>query len=112
MQPPLPDDSLPSEALLRLWLARAGPGERIVYHRGLLTRDRAAVSGLCDRERRAVAMIANAARDAAEQGLVHLVQRRNGPFDFSYLAIRASRGIPTGVPSPARRSAPPMPAAA
>jgi hypothetical protein len=112
MQPPLPDDSLPSEALLRLWLARAGPGERIVYHRGLLTCDRAVVSGLCDRERRAVAMIANAARDAAEQGLVCLVQRRNGPFDFSYLAIRTASVGATGLGVPSRRSALPLSAAA
>lgn len=28
---------------------------------------------------------------AAEQGLVHLVQRRNGPDDFSYLAIARPR---------------------
>ena len=28
---------------------------------------------------------------AAEQGQVHLVQRRRGPFDFSYLAIKSVR---------------------
>ena len=31
--------------------------------------------------------------EAAEDGLVHLVQRRNGPFDFSYLAIKAGPAV-------------------
>jgi hypothetical protein len=38
---------------------------------------------------------------AAEQGLVHLVQRRNGPDDFSYLAVARLHGpeIPQPVSS-------------
>jgi hypothetical protein len=37
-----------------------------------------------------VATLADAAFLAAEQGRVHLVQRRNGAFDFSYVAIKAA----------------------
>jgi hypothetical protein len=38
---------------------------------------------------------------AAEDGLVHLVQRRHGPYDYSYLAVKAhvrrpGRWIPAG----------------
>ena len=36
--------------------------------------------------------MANLALEAADRGQVHLVQLRNGPFDFSYLAIKASYG--------------------
>jgi hypothetical protein len=36
-----------------------------------------------------VARLADAAFQAAEEGRVHLVQRRNDEFDFSYIAIRA-----------------------
>jgi hypothetical protein len=93
MQPPsLPDESIPSLGLLHLWLARATAVERIVYHRGLLTRDRAAVTGLSPGERQALSRLADAVFSATEEGRVHLVQHRNGPFDFSYLAIKASPG--------------------
>ena len=75
----------------RAWLARAKPGEQIEYHLGLLTWDRSPASGLAEGDRRALGKTADAVFQAAEQGQVHLVQRRNGPFDFSYLAIRSIR---------------------
>jgi hypothetical protein len=77
------------------WLLRARPGQQLEYHRGMLTRDRSRGSGLSEQERRALARIADAALRAAEDGLVHLVQRRNGPFDFSYVAVCTDRG-PSG----------------
>jgi hypothetical protein len=73
------------------WLARAKLGEQLEYHRGHLIWDRSPASVLTQGERQALAKIANAVFQAAEQGKVHLVQRRRGPFDFSYLAIRAVR---------------------
>ena len=72
------------------WLVRAEPGAALEYHRGLLVRDRSPASELSEDERRVVARLADAAFPAAEEGRVHLVQRRNGPFDFSYLAIKAA----------------------
>jgi hypothetical protein len=80
-----------SVAEFRGWLARAEPWSWFEYHRGLLIWDRSPASGLVEGDRRALAKIANAVFQAAEQGEVHLVQRRNGPFDFSYLAIRSIR---------------------
>jgi hypothetical protein len=84
------------------WLARAEPGAALEYHRGLLILDRSPSSELSEDERRTVAKIADAALGAAEDGLVHLVQRRNGPFDFSYVAIKATpvRGnrVPRSLP--------------
>ena len=73
------------------WLARAEPGAVLEYHRGLLFLDRSPASELSEDERRTVAKIADAAVGAAENRLVHLVQRRNGPFDFSYVAIKAGQ---------------------
>jgi hypothetical protein len=73
----------------RAWLARAKPGEQIEYHLGLLTWDRSPASGLAEGDRRALGKIADVVFQAAEQGQVHLVQRRTGPFDFSYLAVKA-----------------------
>jgi hypothetical protein len=72
------------------WLARSEPGAALEYHRGLLILDRSPASELREDERRRVAKIADAALQAAEDGFVNLVQRRNGPLDFSYLAVRTS----------------------
>ena len=81
----------PSRCAFYGWLERARAGEQLEYHRGLLTRDRSPASELAAGDRRAVAEIADAVFRAAEGGHVHLVQRRHGPFDFSYLAIKAGR---------------------
>jgi hypothetical protein len=80
---------LSSAADFRGWLARTGSCPWFEYHRGFLIWDRSPGSKLSDVDRRALAKIANAVLQAAEQGQVHLVQRRRGPFDFSYLAIRS-----------------------
>jgi hypothetical protein len=78
-----------SVAEFRGWLARAASCSWFEYHRGLLLWDRSPASALPDDHRRALANIANAIFQAAARGEVHLVQHRNGPFDFSYLAIKA-----------------------
>jgi hypothetical protein len=86
-----------------LVLARAEPGAVLEYHRGLLVRDRSPASDLSEDERRTLAKIADAALTAAADGLAHLVQYRNGPFDFSYVAIKAaparSKRIPRSLSS-------------
>jgi hypothetical protein len=86
------------------WLARAEPRAALEYHRGLLILDRSPASELSEDERRSVAKIADAVSSAAEDGLVHLVQHRNGPFDFSYVAIKAAPAhgnrVPRALPNP------------
>jgi hypothetical protein len=82
------------------WLARAEPGAALEYHRGLLVVDRSSGSELSNEERRTVARLADAALQAAEEGRVHLVQRRNGDFDFSYVAIKAAPATPKRAPRP------------
>ena len=96
-------------ATFNRWLLRALPGQQLEYHRGLLVRDRSPASELAEDGRRTVAKIADAALGAAEDGLVHLVQCRNGPFDFSYLAVKATPAIRPRCTSavPPRRMAPP-----
>jgi hypothetical protein len=73
----------------RRWLGEAKPGDRLEYHRGFLTVDRSSASRHAERERRVLAKLADAALQAAEADRVHLVQRRNGPADFTYFAIKA-----------------------
>jgi hypothetical protein len=75
----------------RAWLQRAEPGACLEYHRGLLSLDRSLESDLSENRRRALSRVADLAFDAANRGQVHLVQRRNGDLDFSYLAIKASQ---------------------
>lgn len=74
------------------WLGQAAPGDRLVYHRGFLALDCAPTSGrLLERERGELLRVARRALFAAENGLAHLVQRRNGPDDFTYLLIARPR---------------------
>jgi hypothetical protein len=81
------------------WLGTAAPGDMLEYHRGFLLLDiRPDGSRLAPANRNALVLVARRAFWAAEQGWVHLVQRRHGPDDFSYLAIvRPLSDIPRGV---------------
>lgn len=88
----------------RRWVSQAKPGDRLEYHRGFLTVDRSSASRLAERERGALTKLADAVLRAAEADRVHLVQRRNGPVDFTYLAIKAR--------PKAQRAATALPAAA
>ncbi len=79
------------------WLRAAHAGSRIAYHRGHLCVDRRQKIGAPDNEARAVLHdLATRALRAAEQGLVHLVQRRHGREDSSYLAIKARPSVRAG----------------
>ncbi|MDB5407743.1 MAG: hypothetical protein JWL84_2655 [Rhodospirillales bacterium] len=68
------------------WLGAAAPGDRLTYHRGFLALDCAPTSGrLPTRERVELLRTARRAMFAAENGLAHLMQRRHGADDYSYL---------------------------
>jgi hypothetical protein len=92
----IPGIRRPSRVAFHRWLERSHPGEQFEYYRGLLVRDRSPASELAERDRRALAEVADAAFRAAVDGSVHLVQRRHAPFDFSYLAIKAGRATTAG----------------
>jgi hypothetical protein len=72
------------------WLRQASPNEWFAYHRGWLVCDlNEHCRAMPDAQRRAIRRVAKRAWSAAEHGLVHLVQNRHGPGDYSYIAIRA-----------------------
>ena len=84
------------------WLGKAKPGDMIEYYRGFLAGDLwANGSRFTERERHELMTISRRARWASVQGLAHLVQRRNGPDDFSYLAVarRKPRRPPVLLPA-------------
>jgi hypothetical protein len=101
-----------SKAAFEAWLGQPAAGQEIEYYRGHLVWDRGSASRLSGRQRQALSRIADTLFSAAEEGRVHLVQRRNGPFDFSYLAVRTAGAGATGRGVPSRRPALPLPAAA
>ena len=70
------------------WLGQAMPGEPLIYHRGLLALDRSARS---QDGAQVLSRLADRVWWAAAKGFVHLVQRRHGTDDFSYLAIARGR---------------------
>ncbi len=77
------------------WLGAAHAGSRIAHHRGHLIADREKRPDAADAETRAALdRLATAAMRASGQGLVHLVQRRHGDADYSYIAICARRAPP------------------
>ena len=65
------------------------------YHRGFLAVDLDPGNGrLTERERAELRRVSRRAMLLAEDGLAHLLQRRNGPDDFSYLLVARSRPLP------------------
>jgi hypothetical protein len=81
-----------SEMDLCAWLAQAEPGDALQYFRGFLTMDRCPSNGrLANPEMAELVRVARRAMSAAESGLAHLVQRKNGPCDYSYLIIARPR---------------------
>lgn len=77
------------------WLRTARPGSRIEYHRGYLAADREEVV-LLPRPWNKYAHVIHepiysvgvAAMRAAEQGKVELVQKRLGPSNYRYFAVK------------------------
>ena len=79
-------------ALFRAWLARAKPGERLEYYRGLLALDRVkGTNSLREAERRKLTAVADHASALAGQGRLHLLQQRHAHADYSYWAV--ARGL-------------------
>lgn len=70
------------------WIGQAAPGAILEYHRGFLALDTVRLgTRLSERDRAELSRVARRAWWAAEKKLVHLVQRRHGADDYSYLAI-------------------------
>lgn len=76
------------DAEFTTWLSNATAGQIAEYHCGFLILDiDPQISELAKTERLELARLARRAYRAAEQRLVHLVQRRLASGQFSYLAI-------------------------
>ena len=77
-----------TEIELCAWLAHAAPGDVLEYHRGFLGADRTPYGQAMSADDRAALIgTSNRAFRLAEQGFVHLVQRRLAPGTFGYLAV-------------------------
>ena len=74
------------------WFGQAAFGDVLEYHQGFIALDRS-FSGnpLSQDERTALGRVASRAMRLADQGLIHLLQRRIGRDRFSYLAIARPR---------------------
>ena len=79
--------SIGSEADLSAWLASAEPGATVQYHVGFLAADIASDTQFDKRAKAELIAVARLAWWAADNGLVHLVQRRLEPGRYAYLAI-------------------------
>jgi hypothetical protein len=83
-----PRAPLLDEAAFCAWFGTAAAGDCIEYWRGFLAIDAgASQSSLQPDDRRQLGRVAARAFRLAEQGKAHLVQRRHGPSDYSYLLI-------------------------
>ncbi|MES0171283.1 hypothetical protein [Mesorhizobium sp. M0006] len=89
-----------SEAEFCSWLSVAAPGNVIEYHRGFLVldADHPCQGGLALKRQRELIQLRSRAYWAAEQGLLHLVQRRLATYQFSYLAIKRSSQLGSSAP--------------
>jgi hypothetical protein len=86
-----------SEAKVGHWLKEAEPGQKLHYFQGFLASATDSVGqALPESERQVVACIANRLWRAAHRGLVHLVQRRQGPMNWTYIAIARSSSARSG----------------
>jgi DNA-directed RNA polymerase specialized sigma24 family protein len=74
------------------WLGQAVPGDTLEYFRGFLVVDTTPYgSRLPENDRVELGRLARRALWASERGLAHLVQRRHGPDDYSYVIIARAR---------------------
>jgi hypothetical protein len=81
-----------TETRLCAWLGTAAAGDQLAYYRGFLAVDLASTDrALTKAEQAELRRVARRALFAAESGLAHLLQRRNGPDDFTYLIIARPR---------------------
>lgn len=83
-----------TEAVLCDWIASAMVGQAIVYHEGMLLRDRASdVSDLNPKDRNRLHAVARRAWIACELGLVHLFSQKISEGRYLYLAMRSRASL-------------------
>lgn len=88
------------------WLVDAKPGDKIAYYRGHLTYDRTPRANVMDSRSRAVVhAVANRVMATAAKGLVLPVQKRIGPEDYLYIAVKA---LPSRAAARRHETTPPL----
>ena len=71
------------------WIIDSFPGDKVVYYRGLLAHDRAPSGKVLDPKSRATLnAVARRVFTMASHDLVQPVQKRIGPSDFLYIAVK------------------------
>jgi hypothetical protein len=80
-----------TEHQLCRWLGGAKPGDQFQYHRGFLAVDVSANGHLPERKRKQLLAVARRATWAADNELVHLIQRRYGVDDYAYFIEAKAR---------------------
>lgn len=81
-----------TEAALCAWVGQATAGDQLIYHRGFLAFDTGPDGQvLTPAERQQVRRVADRAYQLFKDGLVHLVQRREAPGEYSYIVIARTR---------------------
>ena len=72
-----------------VWMQAADPGARCTYHRGFLLADRSPKGRVLAREaRQSLNAVADLAWQSVMRGTICITQRRHGPEDYSYIAIK------------------------
>ena len=75
------------------WVGSAAPGDSIAYHRGFLAIDSALETCGGSPHDTGLLRVARRAVHLSQQGLVHLVQRREADQDFTYIAVARPRAL-------------------
>jgi hypothetical protein len=101
---PDPGQRILSFADLDRWFSTSSPGDRVSYFRGFLALDRGPGSRLGEESGLELDRVATAVMAMAAAGHVHLVQRRHGPNDYTYVAVRARGSRRSVRPSMGARS--------
>jgi len=84
-----------TEAQFCDWMAEARLGEALLYHEGLLLRDRSeSASALDAKERARLHAVARRAWIACELGLVHLFSIKVDEGHYRYIALRSAQTTP------------------
>lgn len=77
------------------WVAQAAAGDSVIYHEGLLSRDRArSITGYSLSRRARLDKLADRVQKACETGLVNLMSQRLDEYVYRYFAIKANVTAP------------------
>jgi hypothetical protein len=84
-----------SPVALAAWAVSAAPGKQMTYWRGHLAQDIwPLAAGLPEAERQQLREVGRLAWALAQDGYLHLLQRRLGPNEWAYIAVARAKPRP------------------